>query len=95
MFPMRFELSPSSRILSAASSTAERICSMRCTADVTATFDFSATEVAWAAFSATCWIDADSSVIAAVELSILTLWSLIPPSICLDAALISALDAPT
>ena len=28
------------------------------------------------AFSATCWIDADSSVTAAVELSILSVWSL-------------------
>ena len=67
---------------------------MRMTADVTAVLDCSATSVACAACPATCWIDAESSVTAVVELSILSVWSLSPPSISRDAPLISALDAP-
>ena len=95
MLPIRLLLSPSSRILSAASATAARIDSMRWTAEVTAVLDCSATWVACAALPATVWIDADSSVTAVVELSILSVWSLSPVSIWRDAALISALDAPT
>ena len=63
--------------------------------EVTAVDDCSATSVACAALPATVWIDADSSVTAVVELSILSVWSLSPLSIWRDAALISALDAPT
>jgi hypothetical protein len=51
--------------------------------------------VASAALLATCWMDADSSVTAAVEPSIFIVCSLSPPSVCRDAALISADDAPT
>ena len=95
MLPIRLLLSPSSRIFSAASSTAAADLLHALTAEVTAVLDCSATSVACAALPATCWIDADSSVTAVVELSILSVWSLSPPSISRDAALISALDAPT
>ncbi len=81
MFPMRFPLSPSSWIRAAASSTVARMSFIRSIALATASPLERATRVASVAFSATCWMDALSSVTAAVELSVFTACSCAPSSI--------------